>query len=141
MPYLPSNHKCAHFGCATPRSKLNTFCSEHGGKEFVSKESDSAYQTPAWRSVRQRQLSVQPLCQGCLSRGRVEQANHVDHVFPWRQIGKQAFMHNIFQSLCQACHSYKTGQEKQGVYEHYTTEGVRLLNKHDYSTSVRVNPR
>lgn len=141
MPTFPTNKLCAHLGCKDARTKLNSFCMAHGGKEWVSKETDSAYQTPAWRSTRQRQLSVQPLCQGCLSRGRVEQANHVDHVFPWRQIGKQAFMHNIFQSLCHACHSYKTGQEKQGVYEHYTSEGVQHLTKHDYATKVRVNPR
>jgi 5-methylcytosine-specific restriction endonuclease McrA len=64
----------------------------------------------------------------------------VDHVFPWRRIGKGSFLNNIFQSLCQNCHSYKTGQEKQGVFEYYSTEGVEKLTEHDYPLRVRVNP-
>ena len=105
-----------------------------------TREVNSVYQTPAWRSLRQRQLSIQPLCQACLCRGRVEAAKHVDHVFPWKQIGKGSFLKNIFQSLCPECHSYKTGQEKAGVFEHYTSTGVEKLTAHDYPLRVRVNP-
>lgn len=119
MPYTPVSNKCQHLGCQNAKSKLNAYCHEHGGRDYSTRETDSIYQTPAWRSLRQRQLSIQPLCQGCLSRGRVEAAKHVDHVFPWRQIGKQAFLRNIFQSLCPQCHSHKSGQEKRGVFEHY----------------------
>jgi len=97
-----------------------------------TRESNSAYQTPAWRTVRQRQLSIQPLCQACLSRGRVEAANHVDHVFAWKHIGKHAFLRNIFQSLCHADHSHKTGLEKQGIYVHYTAEGEKAYTIGDY---------
>jgi 5-methylcytosine-specific restriction endonuclease McrA len=67
-------------------------------------------------------------------------AKHVDHVFPWRQVGKHAFLHNIFQSLCGPCHSYKTGQEKHGMIEHYTPTGVENLTIDDYAMRVRVNP-
>ena len=70
----------------------------------------------------------------------MEAAKHVDHVFPWRQIGKQAFLRNIFQSLCHECHSYKSGQEKRGVFEHYTTEGVETRTVDDYALRVRENP-
>ena len=140
MPYTPVSTKCAHLGCQNTKSKLNGYCHEHGGKDYSVRESDSIYQTPAWRSIRQRQLSIQPLCQGCLSRGKIETAKHVDHLFPWRQIGKHAFLRNIFQSLCPECHSYKTGQEKHGVIEHYTSEGVEALTIHDYPLRVRENP-
>ena len=140
MPYTPVSTKCQHLGCQNPKSKLNGYCHDHGGRDYSARESDSVYQTPAWRSVRQRQLSIQPLCQGCLSRGRVEAAKHVDHVFPWRQIGKQAFLRNIFQSLCPECHSYKSGQEKHGVFEHYTSTGVEALTVNDYALRVRENP-
>ena len=90
------------------------------------------YQTPAWRTVRQRQLSIQPLCQACLSRGTIEAANHVDHVFAWKHIGRHAFLRNIFQSLCHADHSHKTGMEKQGIYIHYTVEGEKEYTIGDY---------
>lgn len=138
MPSTPINNKCQHLGCQNLKSKLNAYCLEHGGKDTVVRDYDSVYQTPAWRSIRQRQLSIQPLCQGCLSRGRVEAAKHVDHVFPWRQIGKQAFLRNIFQSLCPECHSYKTGQEKQGAFLHFTSEGVETLSSEDYALRVSL---
>jgi len=137
MPTAPYNTKCQQLGCKNPRSKLNSHCTDHGGKEYVSRETNSVYSTPAWKSIRQTQLSKQPLCQACLIDGRVEQAEHVDHVFPWTQIGKHSFMRNIFQSLCHSCHSIKTNKEKKGVFEYYQTSGIiRLLSKNDYSTMM-----
>ena len=137
MPTYPLNTQCSELGCHEPRSRLNSFCLKHGGKDNLqARQTDSVYQTPAWRTVRQRQLSIQPLCQACLSRGKVEAAQHVDHVFPWKHIGKHAFLHNVFQSLCQADHSHKTGLEKQGKYIHYTAEGEREYTINDYNFSM-----
>lgn len=133
MPTYPHNAQCSELGCKEPRSKINSFCLKHGGRDNLqARETDSIYQTPAWRTVRQRQLSIQPLCQACLSRGKVEAAQHVDHVFPWKHIGKHAFLRNLFQSLCKADHSHKTGLEKQGVYIHYTIDGDKEYTAHDY---------
>lgn len=140
MPYLPSNTKCAHLGCKEQRSKMNSYCLQHGGKEYYKSDSASVYQTPAWRSIRMRQLTIQPLCQACLIDGRVEMGQHVDHVFPWKQIGSKAFLHNVFQTLCQPHHSHKTGLEQQGKYEHYTTHGVKVYTEHDYNVVIRDNP-
>jgi 5-methylcytosine-specific restriction endonuclease McrA len=98
-----------------------------------TRETDSAYQTPLWRTIRMRELSKQPLCVGCLSRNIVASAKHVDHLFAWKHIGKHAFARNIMQCLCHACHSQKSGLEKQGVYRHYTPEGVKDYSKHDYA--------
>jgi 5-methylcytosine-specific restriction protein A len=136
MPYAPFNTRCSELGCKEPRSKLNSFCLSHGGKEYTVKESDSHYKTPAWKSIRKRQLSINPLCQGCMSQGKISAAQHVDHVFPWRQIGQHAFLHNIFQSLCPECHSYKTGQERRGVYLFFAPDKVEQLTEHDYRTRV-----
>ena len=134
MPTYPSNRLCSELGCKEPRSRLNTFCLKHGGKEnLVPRETDSIYQTPAWRTVRQRQLSMQPLCQACLIRGKLEVAQHVDHVFPWKHIGKQAFLHNLFQSLCHADHSHKTSMERQGKYVHYLIDGEKEYTLNDYN--------
>lgn len=138
MPTFPHATQCSELNCKEPRSRLNTFCMKHGGLNNLAKrETDSVYQTPAWRTVRQRQLSIQPLCQACLCRGIVAPANHVDHVFAWKHIGKQAFLNNIFQSLCHADHSHKTGQEKQGLYIHYALEGERSYTKEDYNYVMR----
>ena len=132
MPYAPLNKLCRELGCKNSRSKLNSYCLEHGGLEHTNDGKDNAYSNPAWRTIRRGQLSKQPLCQSCLSRGQVNTASHVDHVFPWRHIGDHAFLHNLFQSLCTNCHSYKTGQERKGIYEYYTHEGVQSLSRADY---------
>ena len=141
MPYAPFNTRCAELGCNEPRSKLNGYCSQHGGKEYVLRDTDSQYKTPAWKSIRKRQLSLYPLCQGCMSRGKIEAAKHVDHVFPWRRIGEHAFLHNIFQSLCPECHSHKTGQEKHGVYLYYTQDGIEQLTEQDYRAKIAAPSR
>ena len=140
MPVYPHNTKCSELGCKELRSRINSYCIKHGGRDNLpSRETDSIYQTPAWRTVRQRQLSIQPLCQACLSRGKVEQAQHVDHVFPWKAIGKHAFLNNIFQSLCHADHSHKTKVERQGKYTHYTQEGEKEYTQADYPFQMHQN--
>lgn len=136
MPYAPFNSVCRELGCKQPRSKLNSFCLEHGGLEHTNHGKDNAYSDPAWRTIRRAQLSKQPLCQSCLTKGHINQADHVDHVFPWKQIGADAFLHNIFQSLCHECHSYKTGQERKGTFIHYQTQGEKELTKADYAYAM-----
>jgi hypothetical protein len=59
----------------------------------------------------------------------------VDHVFPWRRFGEQAFRRNIFQSLCQGHHSHKTGLEQRGIYEAYG-EKVEQFTDDDYAFVV-----
>lgn len=137
MPTYPRNHQCSELGCKEPRSRLNSFCMSHGGKDNLTvRDTDAAYQSPAWRTLRRRQLSIQPLCQACLSRGRVEIAAHVDHLFAWKQIGQHAFLRNVFQSLCHADHSHKTQLEKQGRYIHYTPDGEKEYEATDYAYVV-----
>lgn len=125
MPTLPSNSKCSQLGCKEQRSKLNSFCKEHGGMDYFlsekRKEHNKEYQHRAWKRIRMVQLSKQPLCQGCMLNGRICQAIHIDHLFPWSSIGKEAFTYNIFQSLCVECHSYKTGQERKGILIYFGT--------------------
>jgi 5-methylcytosine-specific restriction endonuclease McrA len=137
MPTYPHNTQCSELGCHELRSRLNSFCLKHGGKDNMAmRETDSIYQTPAWKTLRRRQLSIQPLCQACLSRGKIEVAEHVDHLFAWKHVGKHAFLRNIFQSLCHADHSHKTGMEKQGRYIHYTADGEKEYTINDYAYVV-----
>ena len=134
MPLVPTNVKCSMLGCNNPRTKLNTLCLTHGGIDNMpTRETDSAYQTPLWRTMRMAQLGKQPLCQGCLSRNIVNSANHVDHLFAWKHIGRHAFARNVMQSLCANCHSAKSGLEKQGIYRHYSRDGIKDYNKGDYA--------
>lgn len=142
MPILPSNSKCSELGCKDHRSKFNTYCMNHGGRNSYNDsdsrtESNSMYQSAQWKQTRVVQLSRQPLCQSCLCEGRVTAANHVDHVFPWTKIGKYAFSRNLFQSLCIHCHSAKTVHEQRGIYLHYTEGGPVELTKNDYQWAMR----
>lgn len=131
MPTLPKYTKCAHLGCKNEKNKYSSFCLEHGGRDTyqykaneAKQDANAMYNTAQWRSVRQRQLSLQPLCQACLLEGIITSATEVDHVIPWRSIGKQAFYRNIFQCLCHDHHSAKTQMEKRGIYRHYRSEGA-----------------
>lgn len=142
MPSIPQYTKCAQLGCKNTRSKYNTYCLEHGGRDVLNntqrrKDANAMYQTHAWSIMRTAQLSTQPLCQACLIDGHVTQAEHVDHLFRWQAIGRGAFYNNILQSLCVAHHSHKTGLEAKGVYEHYTPQGSRQYRLHDYEVLMQ----
>lgn len=132
MPTLPKTTQCAYLGCKATRSRLNSYCTEHGGIEYTERKEDGPYHTKAWQTIRSSQLSRQPLCQSCLSRGMVQSALHVDHLFPWKRIGGHAFRHNIFQSLCAECHSHKTALERKGDIHHYTPDGTISYVLEDY---------
>ena len=126
MPYLPSNAKCATLGCRNNRSRYSTHCLEHGGRDEQRaynkqerKERNALYKTAQWSRHRQLQLSINPICAACSIDGIITPATEIDHVFPWSQIGEQAFYRNIFQSLCKPCHTYKTAQEQRGNIIHY----------------------
>ena len=123
MPTIPTNNRCATLGCMNNRSRFNSYCLDHGGQDvqrYTGKRlSNRMYNTQQWHELRQRQLSIQPLCAGCLSDGVITQAVHVDHVFPWTQIDKEAFYYNLFQSLCPSCHSSKTALERSGTFRAY----------------------
>ena len=131
MPSIPKYTKCAHLGCKNTKTRLSSFCVEHGGRDGYTgnkynntkerQDFNSMYATKQWKVFRQVELSKNPLCAGCLSEGKVIAANHLDHVFPWAKIGKHAFYHNIFQSLCQSCHSSKTSLEQKGIFRQYGT--------------------
>ena len=133
MPSIPTSTKCASLGCREQRSRFNSFCIEHGGKDrYPIKVTEARaahnamYQTGYWYSIRKHQLSTHPICASCIEKGRVTPAHHVDHVFPWVSIGDSAFFNNIFQSLCASCHSEKTWYEQRGIIKHYGHNDLRL---------------
>ena len=129
MPSIPTNTKCAQLGCPNLRSKGNTYCLEHGGRDKYDtkhnnktperKEQIALYQTKQWDTLRQIKLSTHPLCQACLINNRVTQAQHIDHLFPWMQLSKDAFYRNVFQSLCAEHHREKTHLEQRGIIRYY----------------------
>lgn len=141
MPTLPTYTKCIELGCKEVRVGKGSFCAIHSSKRVVSDDrwmKQKEYKSSFWKQTKRSQLSRHPLCQSCLLRGVVCQANHVDHLFPWTAIGKEAFTHNIFQSLCTHCHSHKTQLEQRGVIEWYTHKEVKTLSLNDYGYVLGV---
>ncbi len=141
MPTVPRNAKCATLGCNNPRARLSAQCTEHGGRDKweskyngteARRDSNGMYNTPQWKRHRTAQLSRSPMCAACLLQGIVTPATTVDHVFPWVQIGKHAFFHNVFQSLCAGCHTHKTHLEQRGIFRHYQAT-ARDLTIGDYT--------
>lgn len=121
MPSIPLD-QCATYQCKATSIRGSVYCIEHAPVKTATKDRRSfnaPYKTAAWTAIRARQLSVNPLCAACKLEGRITQANHVDHLFAWAAIGKQAFTRNRFQSLCESHHGVKTGLEKRGVFRHY----------------------
>jgi 5-methylcytosine-specific restriction protein A len=141
MPSVPTYTKCSMLGCKSPRSKHNSYCIQHGGRDTYNTkhntqtsqrvEQIALYQTTQWQTLRQIQLSKQPLCQACLIEGVVTQAEHIDHLFPWMQLNKEAFYINLFQSLCAKHHREKTHLEQRGVIRYYNNV-VTDFNLSDY---------
>jgi 5-methylcytosine-specific restriction endonuclease McrA len=132
MPTSPPT-QCSRYHCKAPSIKGSAFCLEHSPPKTITKDRqrfNAHYKTAAWQTQRNIQLSKQPLCQACLLNNQITQAEHIDHLFAWSAIGEYAFKLNIFQSLCESHHSFKTSLELKGIYRHYTAH-----NEIDYSLS------
>ena len=135
MPTVPSATKCGTLGCNNARSRYNSNCMEHGGRDISAqikynpndierRQTNEQYNTRQWRTQRIAQLSKYPLCAKCMSEGIVAPAQCVDHLFPWTQIGKHAFYANVYQSLCNGCHTIKTHLEQRGILRKYGSQVV-----------------
>lgn len=136
MPYAPLNTKCRELGCKNQKTSRSTFCLEHGGGiTEKGKQNQKLYNTTYWKRQRISQLSKEPLCARCLLEGKVVQAEHIDHVFPHRQNDKK-FRFNLFQSLCQVCHTYKTIDESKGIYNYYSSNGLITYTDADYGKAL-----
>jgi hypothetical protein len=136
MPIAPMNKKCRELGCKSDKTWNSTFCNEHGGGLTTKmKDNKKLYATKYWQKQRQIQLSRHPLCAACMVNGKIVQALHIDHVFPHRQ-NTDRFKINLFQSLCAPCHTLKTQDESNGVFNHYTADGIVKYIEDDYKRVV-----
>ncbi|OWK24142.1 hypothetical protein AJ87_24315 [Rhizobium yanglingense] len=71
------------------------------------------YKTARWRALRHHQLSMQPLCEWCLERDEVTEANEVHHAVPHRG-DLELFWNGPFVSTCKPCHSSRGQLEDHG---------------------------
>ena len=134
MPTIPRS-RCAALRCTLSSVPGSSMCADHAParRQAPSREDLHQYKSRAWQTMRTAQLSRFPLCAGCQDRGQVRAASVVDHVWPWRAIGSDAFKVNRLQSLCPDCHSVKTGLEQKGIAREY---GVRDWGLADYRSQM-----
>ena len=138
MPILPPS-QCAAFRCKAPAVKGSAYCADHAPKKRAANDRramDSAYRSATWATIRATVLSANPLCLPCKQRGQIVPASIVDHVFPWKRYGRQAFTLNLFNGLCPNCHSVKTAQENRGVFMHYGEHENRTYSPDDWPGAV-----
>ena len=65
-----------------------------------------------WQRLRLAFLANNPLCEDCMSAGRVVPAVHVDHKVAIARGGTNDW--NNLRPLCASCHSRKTAREDGG---------------------------
>jgi 5-methylcytosine-specific restriction protein A len=82
----------------------NTDADRYYNKYRRNKNSQSFYDSEAWRALRKQQLAKQPLCEICLADGRFNKATLVHHKNPIKD-GNNGLDPNGLQSLCWSCHS------------------------------------
>lgn len=74
------------------------------------KERMTIYNTARWRRLRALKLKDQPLCEVCLSRGVVRQADEVHHLDSFMRYDSKAeqtakaYSYDNLQSICKQCH-------------------------------------
>ena len=115
MPYKPKVY-CRYPGC---NQLVDTgYCIQH--KQPVSQQEidrhrhdNEVYGNTVWRRLRRIKLSANPLCELCLIKGIVVQAEQVDHIIPVSQQPELKLVYENLQSLCETCHSKKTREENK----------------------------
>lgn len=77
-----------------------------------SRGQDAFYQSKEWRKCRKIFIADNPLCVECRKKGRVREANVVDHIVP-RKDGGSDFDNSNLQPMCAKCHAAKSAKEKR----------------------------
>jgi 5-methylcytosine-specific restriction protein A len=92
------------------------------------------YKTARWRSTRADQLARQPLCETCLSQGRITAATVCNHIDKDAKATEEGFYAGPFTSLC-APHHDSTQQriEKRGHGIGCDASGMPLDPNHHWN--------
>lgn len=94
----------------------------------------SLYRTARWRRTRAEQLSKQPLCETCLSQGRITAATVCNHADKDSKRTEEGFFAGPFTSECAPCHdSVIQKQEKRGHIIGCDDAGMPLDPNHHWN--------
>lgn len=76
-------------------------------------ENNDFYQSKQWRNLRARHIKKQPLCQHCLRRHSVKEADVVDHIIELEDNYELRLDPRNLQSLCHSCHNQKSAEQRK----------------------------
>lgn len=116
--------RCNKNGCREFVEELHeAYCKEHKGevdrqynafRNKYDKEYVSFYQSKGWKQLRKRCLMRDEyLCQMCLKEDVYKVAEVVDHILEVRDYPELKLKLDNCQSLCSACHNFKTAEERK----------------------------
>ncbi|WP_227002045.1 HNH endonuclease signature motif containing protein [Pediococcus damnosus] len=112
---------CSHAGCRNLIPLTERYCSKHKHEEssrvyFHRKHSggkyEAFYHSTAWKKLSYQYKLANPMCEACLKRGIIRQADIADHVVPIKQDWTKRLDYSNLESLCQYCHNDKTESEQ-----------------------------
>lgn len=111
MPKKPKR-PCSSPGC--PELTNGRFCSKHQ-KEVNKKYNkdrnplNKKHYDSRWEKIRERYVSLHPLCMQCLKEDKLVPTEEVHHIVPLTKGGKHD--DNNLMALCKSCHSQITARE------------------------------
>ena len=112
MPTMRLLRPCSKPGCPELVPRGERYCEKHRGEERrYDRERGSAAERgydAHWRKVRAWKLSVSPICQDCLEKGKVTPAKEVHH----NDGNPRNNTPENLKSLCHSCHSRRTAKEQ-----------------------------
>ena len=109
-----------------PRIRMLSKSPKHRNKtnpKFKSNKWQKFYGNKAWHNLRESKLIEQPLCERCLSLGRITPATCVHHkkVYGDAMSEEQWYLflnYDNLISLCDGCHKYVHATNELGWIEH-----------------------
>jgi 5-methylcytosine-specific restriction protein A len=111
VPYKPKR-PCSYPGC--PLLTDGRYCEQHSKQEEArynkyerDPEAKKRYGR-AWKRIRDRYISANPLCAECATSGRITPAEEVHHIVPLGKGGTHDTAN--LMSLCRPCHSTITAR-------------------------------
>jgi len=93
---------------------------------------DNFYNRSSWRSLRNKKLRKDPLCEVCKKEGKIKTASIVDHHKPKRLWPELALTPSNLTSMCESHHNKKSRIELDihSQYEwHAVFDNHKLFNK------------
>lgn len=103
---------------------------EKEGRTHVSQA--GFYNNIAWKKLRNKLISEEPVCVLCAKEGLVVQATVIDHIIPLTldNMWKIGLDESNLQPLCTPCHITKTNRDKSKKYNpDNLLKGKELKNK------------